>query len=167
MKTRRWLLPFTHVVDMQAIDVAVRLAEHGKATLVALSLITPSQERRGQHRTPHIRPEHLQESKDFLEAVRWKARRYQIAIECHEVLTDDVPGSIATQVHDLDCECILLMGREHQRRRGPQDALLSAEEVKHVFVKPPTSLLLLTLPVADKQPLLDIRFLFWLRRCLG
>jgi hypothetical protein len=62
MKTRRWLLPFTHVVDMQAIDVAVRLAEHGKATLVALSLITPSQERRGQHRTPHIRPEHLQES---------------------------------------------------------------------------------------------------------
>ncbi|BCL83695.1 hypothetical protein ccbrp13_61600 [Ktedonobacteria bacterium brp13] len=42
MKTPRWWLPFTHGVDMRAIDCVVRLAESAGATLVAASLISVS-----------------------------------------------------------------------------------------------------------------------------
>lgn len=159
-KTPRWLLPFTHAVDLRAIDLAIRVAAHSAATLVALSLLAP---RSGQ-REQRIRLEQIQESKDFLEAVRWKARRHQVTVELHEVFTDDIPGTIAAQVHDLDCECILLMGRGGRMPRGSPDALLSGEEVKHLFLHPPASLLLLTLPVADERPPLGTRFLSWLCR---
>jgi hypothetical protein len=143
MNTWRWLLPFTHAVDMQAIDIAVRLAEHNKATLVALSLLTPSQERPGhqeQRRVPRIRLECIQESKDFLEAVRWKAIRRQVAVECHEILTEDVSESIAIQVQELGCQWIVLT------RHGTQEALLSAQEKEQVLMNPPAALLFLALP---------------------
>jgi hypothetical protein len=163
MKTQRWLLPFTHAVDMQAIDVAMRVANHGGATLVALSLITPKPGRRA----PSVRLEQLQESKDFLEAVRWKAVRSQAVVELREVMTDDVAGSIATQVQKLDCQCVLLMGRDGRKNRGPQGTLLEASVLKQVLMKPPASLLVLTLPAAsDHLPLLS-QFLGWLHHALG
>ena len=34
----RWLLPFTHGVDMRAIDYLVSLAENNGATLIPVSL---------------------------------------------------------------------------------------------------------------------------------
>ena len=143
MNTWRWLLPFTHTVDMQAIDMAVRLAEHDEATLVALALLTPSQEEpeyRGQRRVPRIRLECIQESKDFLEAVRWKGTRRQVAVECHEILSEDVSESIAMQVQELGCQWIVLT------RHGTQEVLLSAREKEQVLMNPPAALLLLTLP---------------------
>src|SRR5205807_3611575 len=36
MKEQRWLLPFTHGVNMQAIDYAVSLAQNARARLVAV-----------------------------------------------------------------------------------------------------------------------------------
>ncbi|HEY1354304.1 MAG TPA: universal stress protein [Ktedonobacteraceae bacterium] len=144
MNTQRWLLPFTHAVDLQAIDAAIRLAEHSAAALVALSLITP---RPG--RAPRMRLEQLQESQDFLEAVRWKALRLQVSVECYEIFTEDVAGSISTQVQDLDCRSIVLM------HHGPQDALLSPQELKQVLLRPPAPLLFLTLPMVPAGSLLS------------
>jgi hypothetical protein len=142
MNTQRWLLPFTHAVDQQAIDAAMRLAEHSAATLIALSLITP---RPG--RAPRVRLEQLQESQDFLEAVRWKALRLQVSVECYEVFTEDVAGSIAIQVQSLDCQSVMLM------HHGLEDALLSPQELKQVLLSPPAPLLFLTLPVAKRRSL--------------
>lgn len=162
MKTQRWLLPFTYAVDLQAIDAAVHLAEHSGATLIALSLITPWQKRQGQHReqyrAPRVRLEQIQESKDFLEAVRWKAMRQQVGVECYEVFTEDVVGSIATQVQDLGCQSIILT------RHGMEDALLSPHELKQVLVQPPASLLFLTLPAAQRRSPQDIPFFSSLHR---
>ena len=42
MRTPRWVLPFTHAVDMRAIDGVVHLAEGHRATLVVVSLISAS-----------------------------------------------------------------------------------------------------------------------------
>jgi hypothetical protein len=158
MNTQRWLLPFTHAVDLQAIDAVVRLAEHSAATLVALSLIAP---RPGQRRAPRVRLEDIQESRDFLEAVRWKALRLQVSMECHEIFTADVPGSIATQVQELDCQSVLLT------HHGIGDALLSPHDVKQVLMNPPGPVLFLTLPPAKRNSLQDRSFLTLLRRVFG
>src|SRR5260370_774174 len=72
MKTPRWLLPFTHGVDTAAIEYAVRLAESAGATLVPVSLISAPPK--------GARLEHIQQSKDFLEAVQHKAERFQVPV---------------------------------------------------------------------------------------
>jgi hypothetical protein len=156
MNTRRWLLPFTHRVDMQAIDSVVSLAESAGTMLVALSLVTVPEARRSRG----ARLEDIQQSKDFLEAVKWKVSRRQILIEYHEVFTGDVLGSIATLVHDLSCDSMILVSN------GKYDALLHGYELKHLLIEPPGSFILLRLPTPER-PHLGARFLSWLRQFLG
>jgi len=156
MNTRRWLLPFTHGVDMQAIDSVISLAESGGTTLVALSLISVPEARRSRG----ARLEDIQQSKDFLEAVKWRASRHQVPVENHEVFTGDVLGSIAMLVGELGCDSIILVsGRKHE-------VLLQAHELKHLLTEPPASFILLRLPTPPEQPHLGARILSWLRRSL-
>lgn len=152
MQTKRWLLPCTHAVDVQAIDAALQAAEQCAATLVVLSLVAPFQERwekPGQdasfQNTQQLRLEQLQEAQDFLEAVRWKAHHYQVMVESHQVFTQDVPTSIAAQCKELGCQSIILM------RQSTRQILLSAQSVKHLLLQPPAALLVLTLPTVTKQ----------------
>ena len=77
----RWLLPFTYGVDMRAIDYLVSLAENNGATLIPVSLVSvPKDSRSGGARL-----EHIQQSKDFLEAVKYKSARLQVPVERYEV----------------------------------------------------------------------------------
>ena len=155
METRRWLVPFTWGVDMQAIDAVIRLAEGGSATLVAVSLITRPDRPGG--RGPRL--EHIQQSKDFLEAMRWKAERLHISLERHEVFTVDVMQSIATLTHELSCDAIVLVSR------GEREALLSGHQLKHMLVEPPAALLVLRLGAqARHHPVRNLgsRTLAWL-----
>lgn len=151
MQTKRWLLPCTHAVDLQAIDVALRVAEQSAATLVALALVAPFQERWEQseqhapRNSPQRRLEQLQKSQDFLEAVRWKAQYYQVVVEYHQILTRDVSASIAAQCQELSCQSIILM------RQSTRETLLSAQSVKHLLLQPPVALLILTLPTGKGQ----------------
>jgi hypothetical protein len=129
-KTRRWLLPFTSGVDLPTIASALRLAETGGATLVAVSFIaTP-----GEH---GARLELIQQSKDFLEAIRHKALRLSIPIECYEVFTSDVLESIAIQIRDLACDSLVLASR------GEKALLLRTQEMQQLVLRPPASLVLL------------------------
>src|SRR5579872_7232610 len=97
-ESTRLLLPFTHGVEMDTIEVAVLLAASHHATLVPLSLILAPQTRR-----KGVRLEHIQQSKDFLEAVQQKARRHGVPLERFEVLTGDVFQSISVLAHQLTC----------------------------------------------------------------
>ncbi len=157
MNTRRWLLPFTWGVDMQAIDSVIGLAESSEATLVALSLVTVP----NMPRTPSPRLEHIQQSKDFLEAIKWKAARLRVPVERYEVFTPDVMASIAMLVHDLNCDSMILVSS------GKRDVLLRAHELKRLLTEPPASFVLLRLPTPPERPQLFARFLSWLRRFLG
>jgi hypothetical protein len=157
MNTRRWLLPFTHGVDMQAIDSVVSLAESAGTMLVALSLVSVPEARRSRG----ARLEDIQQSKDFLEAVKWKAARRRTLVEYHEVFTGDVLGSIATLMYDLSCDSMILMSN------GKYDMLLHAHELKHLLIEPPGSFILLRLPTPPERPPLGARFLSWLRQFLG
>ena len=152
MKTPRWLLPFTHGVDTAAIEYAVRLAESAGATLVPVSLISAPPK--------GARLEHIQQSKDFLEAVQHKAERFQVPVERYEVLTADVIQSLTTLVHERRCEGIVLVtGGEHSR-------LLRDEEVKHLLIKPPAALVLIRLsaPIGlAPAPGLQARIFSWWR----
>src|ERR1017187_8825380 len=156
MKTPNWLLPFTHGVDMRAIEYAVRLAESAGATLIPVSLISAP--------PGGARLEHIQQSKDFLEAVQYKAARCEVPVECYEVFTGDVQQSLTTLVRDMHCDGIVLVtGSEHT-------CLLRDEEVKHLLTAPPTALVFIRL--SAPQALMPVasfraRFFSWLRELRG
>jgi hypothetical protein len=156
MKTSRWLLPFTFGVDMRAIEYAVRLAESAGATLIPVSLISSPPK--------GARLEHIQQSKDFLEAVQHKAERYQVPLERYEVFTTDVRQSITTLVHDTRCDGIILVtSGEHTR-------LLLDQEVKHLLIAPPAALVLIRLSPdvgLTRTPRLSARFHSWWRGLWG
>jgi hypothetical protein len=154
MKTSRWLLPFTHGVDMRSIEYVVRLAESAGATLVPVSLVSaPSK---------GARLEHIQQSKDFLEAVQHKAARLQVPVERYEVFTADVRQSITTLVHDSRCNGIVLV------TSGGHTCLLQDEEVKQLLIAPPAALVLIRLsPAVELAPGLRTRFFSWWRGRLG
>jgi hypothetical protein len=155
MESPRWLFPFTHGVDMQAIDTVVRLAEGSGATLVAVSLIAVPPERQSQG----ARLEYIQQSKDFLEAVKFKAGRHKVSIERYEAFTRDVLGSIMLLTHDQHCESIVLVSC------GEQDILLTACEKKCLLEDPPASLVILRLSAqAGRTRHAYTRFLSWLHR---
>ena len=142
---------------MQAIDAVVSLAESAGTMLVALSLVSVPEAPRSRG----ARLEDIQQSKDFLEAVKWKASRHQIPVEGHEVFTGDVPTSIAELMHDLSCDNMILVSN------GKYDMLLHAHELKHLLIEPPGSFILLRLPPPPERPHLGARFLSWLRQFLG
>jgi hypothetical protein len=160
MEGPRWLLPFTHGVDMRAIDHVVSLAESTGATLVAVSLIlTPH---KPGSRGPRL--EHIQQSKDFLEAVKWKTRMHEVPVERHEVFTADVMQSIVLLVGEMRCAGIILV------TSSEREALLQAHEVKRLLINPPAPLVIIRLsqyPAQVQRPHLGIRFLSWLRRLWG
>ena len=157
MKEQRWLLPFTHGVNMQAIDYAVSLAQNARARLVAVSLVSVPQE----PRSSGARLEHIQQSKDFLEAIKWKAARYEVPTERYEAFTGNVLQSITLLVDNQDCDSIILVTSEKKR------VLLEANEVKRLLEAPPASLVLIRLPAQTKRlstRQLGSRFLSWLQQ---
>jgi hypothetical protein len=155
MKSPRWLFPFTHGVDMRAIDTVVRLAEEEGATLVAVSLIAVRPERRSQG----VRLEHIQQSKDFLEAVKFKAARHQVTIERYEAFTSNVLESITLLTHDQRCDSIILV------MCGEKETLLATGEKKCLLEAPPAALVLIRLPTqAEWKRHMRTRFVSWLRR---
>jgi hypothetical protein len=158
MNAPRWLLPFTHGVDMGAIDSVVRFAQSAGATLVPVTLIAVPHERRSRG----VRLEHIQQSKDFLEAVQFKAARLEVPVERYEVFTGDVLQSIALLVQDLRCDSIVLVTSEQQ------EMLLRASELKRLLMEPPAPLVLMRLPARTGRTQTSVsRFLPWLRGLWG
>src|SRR5258708_26248412 len=160
MNAPRWLLPFTHGVDMGAIDSVVHFAQSAGAMLVPVTLIAVPHERRSRG----VRLEHIQQSKDFLEAVQFKAARLEVPVERYEVFTGDVLKSIALLVQDLRCDSIVLVTSEQQ------EMLLLASELKRLLEEPPASLVLMRLPTQTESaqtPQVVSRLLPWLRGLWG
>ena len=141
MEAPRWLFPFTHGVDMRSIDNVVSLAKSTGTTLVAVSLISAPSKAGSRG----ARLEHIQQSKDFLEAVKWKAARYEVQVERHEVFTADVMQSIASLMHEMRCEKIVLA------TSSKREALLQAHEVKRLLTRPRASLVIIRLVANHEQ----------------
>jgi hypothetical protein len=119
----RLLLPFTHGVNILAIEQAILLAKSLDATLIPLAVIHVPQERRAKG----ARLEHIQQSKDFLEAVKYKAARYDVPVERFEVFTSDNVHSINIVAREQMCEGILLF------LRGKNSVLLQEDEIKRLL----------------------------------
>ena len=131
----RLLLPFNCGVEMDILESFVLLASNQRATLVPLSLISlPSMKRKG------ARLELIQQSKDFLEAVRHKAARHHVPLEPVEVSTHNVANSILLAVSQLHCDGILLAAR------GTRGSLLSMETIEHLVESKPCSLFVVYFP---------------------
>lgn len=144
IKTTRLLLPFTHGVEMETLEAAVRLAASHHATLVPLSLIAvPVVRGKG------ARLEHIQQSKDFLEATQQKAVRHCVPIERFEAFTGDVAQSIAALIPRLECDGMILA------LRGRSGSLLSTKLIEQLMAIAPCPLYLIYLP--SKKPSWAVR----------
>ena len=138
IKTTRLLLPFVHGVEMETLEAAVQLAASHHATLVPLSLIPVPQARgKGAHL------EHIQQSKDFLEATQQKALRHGVSIERFEAFTGDVVRSIALLAPRLACDGMILA------LRGRSGSLLSAQMIEQLMATAPCPLYLIYLPSTE------------------
>ena len=160
MNVSRLLLPFTHGVDLPAIEYTVRLAHYCGATLVVLSLVRTS----GDRRFRGVRLEYIQQSNDFFEAVRHKAARYQVPVECHEVVAaGDVDQGIMASASSLHCEAMVVV------MRARDGVFLHRCEIERLFKRQSFPLLFMRLSSNEERPqrsLLDWFCFFW-RRSLG
>ncbi len=140
MKTPRFLLPFVHGIDMCAIEQATLLAKGHEATLVPLVLIYVPEERRAKG----ARLEQIQQSRDFLEAVKFKAARYAVPIERLEVFTSDIVQSINLVASEMACEGILLfLGQKN-------GILLHVNEIKRLVEMPTCKLYIMHLRAEER-----------------
>ncbi len=158
--TNQWLLPFTFGIDMQALDAALALAQKGSATLVALSLIAVPAGKRSRG----VRLENIQQSQDFLETVKYRAARFAIPVERHEVYTENVLESLETLPHKLGCEGVILLSR------GEQALLLNSQEMQHMLFIVPVPLVLISLSGQSERNWLShmmTRFASWLQKHTG
>jgi hypothetical protein len=141
MKTTRLLLPFVHGIDVSAIEQALLMAKGIEATLVPLSLIYVPERRRARG----ARLEHVQQSKDFLEAVKHKAARYAVPVERLEVFTSDIVQSINLVADEMACEGILLF-------KGRKDGiLLQVNEIKRLVEMPVCKLYIMHLQTEERE----------------
>jgi len=158
MKETRWLLPFTFGVNMRALDHVFRLAEHCGATLVAASLIVLPD-------TQELLTARLQQSKDFLKIVQWKAAQYHVLVEPHEVWTSDVQERMKRLVFDVQCESIVLV------TEGKDGVLLSAHEMEGILMGcMRTSIVLVRLHASNKGTImtyLRTSFFSWVHKLWG
>ena len=141
METTRLLLPFTHGLHMETLEHAVRLAKSYQAVLVPLALIHSSEE----HASKGARLEHIQQSKDFLEATKHKAERYSVPVERFEVFTSDAVQSINVLVHELKCDGILLFVD------GNKAVLLQAREMQRLMKTTVSKLYVVYIPLEERK----------------
>lgn len=139
IKTTRLLLPFAHGLELETLEAAVRLAASHHATLVPLSLISVP-----QARGKGARLEHIQQSKDFLEAAQQKALRHNLSLERFEAFTGDIVQSIAALAPQLECDGMILA------LRGRKGSLLSTKMIEQLMAIAPCQLYLIYLP--SKEP---------------
>ncbi len=147
--TTRLLLPFTHGIEMETIEAAILMAASHHATLVPLSLISVP-----QARAKGARLEHIQQSKDFLEATQQKALWHRVPLERFEVFTGNVVQSISVLVHQLACDGVILA------LRGQRGSLLSAEIIEQLMATRSCTLYLIYLPARESSQVLRLRELF-------
>ena len=147
--TTRLLLPFTHGIEIETIEAAVLMAASHHAALVPLSLISVP-----RARAKGARLEHIQQSKDFLEATQQKALWHGVPLERFEVFTGNVVQSISVLAHQLACDGVILA------RRGQQGSLLSAEIIEQLMATRSCTLYLIYLPARESSWALRLRKLF-------
>ncbi|GHO87691.1 hypothetical protein [Dictyobacter formicarum] len=144
----RLLLPFTHGVDTEALDVAIQLAKACHTTLVAVAVL------RGKAKRNRLEPrlEDIMQAQDFLEAARWKAARYRVDIERFEIVTTDVTtdmvGSLDVLTKQRSCNGVALFVR------GGKGVLLSNDEILACLEQVDCTRYLVHLP-AQTSPLFD------------
>lgn len=156
----RLLLPFTHGVNMPAIEQAILLAKSLEATLIPLSVIHVSREGRSRG----ARLEHIQQSKDFLEAVKYKAARYDVPVGQFEVFTSDIVQSINIVAKEQMCKGILLF------LQGRHGVLLQEDEIKRLLKTAVCKLYVLHMQPDEykgSRPTFRERLSSWLRGSRG
>jgi hypothetical protein len=139
--TERLLLPFQHGLNVEAIEQAVRLAKSHNATLVSLSLIPMSEKscKKG------ARLELVQQSKDFLETVKYKAHAYSVSIETVEAYTHHALQSINMLVNEMQCDGIaLFLGYKG-------GMLLPSDVIGRLVEDVPCRLYIMRLPLSDRK----------------
>jgi hypothetical protein len=143
MKTTRLLLPFTHGIDIQALEVAVRFAHSYNATLVPLALLHVPEKKR----SCNIRLDIQQQAQDFLETVYYKALKYGVATDRYEIVTHNVIEQIVTSNLSKECTGVLLFVR------NGKGLLMQTHEIQTMIDRRGAPLYLVHLPLKERNHL--------------
>jgi hypothetical protein len=110
MVQKRLLLPFTWGIDEQAIDNVLRFAKASEVTLVALALIPVAD----QYNKENVRPERVQQARDFLEMIAARASFYTVAVEGQECFTSSILISTWKTLQKEECQGVLMITKEQE-----------------------------------------------------
>ena len=137
----RLLLPFTHGVDMQAINLAIDFAAQLHACLVLLVLYPVE----NKDQAPRL--DFMQQAQDYFEAVSHRAARRGggVRVERYEVVAHDVASATISLAYAKGCANILLCLREG---RG---VLLQTHEIKAVCEQPGPAVYVMQLPARSRK----------------
>jgi hypothetical protein len=103
----RLLLPFTYIIDIEAIDDAMRVAAAQGATLVPLSINAfPDGQMQDCQRRAII-----QHMSYVHSCMQMAAQRYHVSLECLEISSQDPLRSIVALAGEYHCDAILLFLR--------------------------------------------------------
>lgn len=153
MTNTRLLLPFTHGVDGRAMNYAIGVARHYGATLVPLALISvPSNKPSWK-----VRPEYIQQTKDFLEAIYYRADTAHVPVERHEIVTSNAVQSIKLFAEELLCDSIIVAVG------NTEGAFLDIYEIKQLMEVSSLPLLLIELS-SNKRNNSSFSLFSWLRK---
>jgi len=100
---KRLLLPFTHGVDGKAIDHVLLFAKGADTIIITLALIPVIP------KTEEVRPERIQQAKDFLEMIYAKSINYGVLLEKYEIFANNILETTLASVSTMDCQGIILL----------------------------------------------------------
>ncbi len=146
MKAVRFLLPFTHGINIQAIEQVMRLAQSRNATIVCASLIPLPV----KHPKQGARLEHIQQARDMQRTMIKLAQRYHITLEMHECFSSTIVKSIIELTASLHCESVVLVLRDQKA------LLLRTADTQQLLKEHEAPFFIIHLP--PKQSLLSILF---------
>jgi hypothetical protein len=155
MSTRVWLFPFTHGVDVRAIEQVIQLAASSDVELdaVALHTVAPDAAEQG------VRLEDTMQANDFFEVVRRKAAQRHVPVRCEQICMQHMAQDINRLAEERRCSSIVVV------LSGQKSLLLETSIVKELLLQSATPLMLvrpLTQPSRAGGPVSTLRS--WLQR---
>ena len=145
---KRVLLPFTHGINIEALEYAVRFARSCQATLVSLAVMHLPE----RLRSNEPRLEAIAQANDFLEAMQHKANKAAVPMERFALVTRDVSSCINAFAQEMSCDGILLFPQRNS------SALLTFEVMQQLLEKTSCPLYLIHLPSSHQRQSVLKRF---------
>lgn len=128
--SNRWCLPFTGNIDIEMITLFLQLAASSHVQIIAVVLLSLTHAAHGGYKK--IRAEYVEQAWDFRAIVQQEARKLEVPVIYHEIMTSNSIATLQALPTTLNCDRLLL-GIKQQRsvllQPHETQALLASDHV--------------------------------------